>query len=282
MIFKRLARNKKGVSSIISTLLITSIMIASIAMTYVYIIPTLDRGRMNSTLSTSALFLTKMDGAVQSLIEDGVGAARTIEVDAFAGNLEFRSLGLNFRAYIDGAMYIPIPSLEYGIVRISIPSDIAVMQQHNINYIKGSPYDSPAITNEGTIDPAVITMQRPQTDTYYLELWYRLILLVHDTGSGGTIDVSLVVIQFTDAESLRGLNSGTYYLTLNKTRVDVNPIQYGFNVNGDPITASGDDFTLYVNRGIGLEPVFTSSGARTNVSFNMVIITYDFNTVKLN
>ncbi|MBN1329401.1 MAG: hypothetical protein JXA54_08000 [Candidatus Heimdallarchaeota archaeon] len=282
MILKKLIRSKKGVSSIISTLLITSIMITSIALTYVYIIPTLDRGRMNSTLSTSALFLTKMDGSIQSLLEDGIGAARTIEVDAFAGNLEFRSLGLNFRAYINGAMYIPIPSIEYGVVRIDIPSDIAVMHQNSINYLKGSPYDSAAITNEGTIDPAVITMERPQTDVYHLQLWYRLILLIRDTGVGGTIDVSLVVIQFTDAESIRGLNSGTYYMTVNKTSVDVNPEAYGFNINGDPITASGSDFTLYINRGIGLESIYTSTGIRTNVSFNLVLITFDFNTIKLN
>ncbi|MHA1211390.1 MAG: hypothetical protein ACTSSH_02915 [Candidatus Heimdallarchaeota archaeon] len=280
MVMKKVFHSKNGVSSIISTLLITSIMITSMSLTYIYIIPTLDRGRMNATIATSSLFLTKMDGSMQSMFYDGEGSARTIEVDAFSGNLEFTSLGLNFRGYIDGSYYIALPSLEYGVVRLTIESDISIMTRNTFDYVKGSPYDPPAVTGEGPIDPATITIERPTTDKYVLQLWYRLILIVRDTGVGGTIDVTVMVVKFTDAESIRGLHSGTYYLTTNKTSVETNPTAYGFT-NGDPISATGDDFTLYINRGLGLEAIFTSTGARSNVNFNLVVVTYDFVTIAL-
>jgi len=280
---KRILKSKSGVSNVISTLLIVSIMITSIAMTYVYIIPTIERARMNATVSTSSLFMIKMDSAIQSLYFDGVGAARTIEVDAFSGNLEFRDYALNVRAYIDGSMYIPIPALVYGLSRITFKSDVGFIPRNTIRYIKGSPYNSPVVTfnGEGTVDPATITLERPEAQSYSLELYYRLLLQARDTGVGGTIDVTLVCVEFANAESLRGLNSGTYLLTINKTQVELNPARYGFTGNGDPIETSGSDFYIAVNKGSGLLPVYVTSGARTNVAFNVLVMTFDFQAIKL-
>ncbi len=280
---KRILKSKSGVSNVISTLLIISIMITSIALTYVYIIPTIERARMNATVSTSSLFMFKMDGAIQSLYFDGVGSARTIEVDAFTGNLEFRSYALNVRAYIDGSMFVAIPSLEYGLARLSFKSDVGMLPLNSIKYLKGSPYNSPVVTQDGqgTIDPAIITIERPESTSYNLDFYYRLLLQARDTGVGGTIDVTLVCVQFTNAESLRGLHSGTYQLTINKTRVELNPARYGFAGDGSPIEASGDDFYIAVNKGSGLLPVYVTSGTRTNVAFNLLVMTFDFYAVKI-
>ncbi|MGC9779396.1 MAG: hypothetical protein HZR80_09165 [Candidatus Heimdallarchaeota archaeon] len=278
----KIKRNKKGVSSIISTLLITSIMVTSLALTYAYIIPTMNRGNMNATIATSALFLVKMDGAVQTMFYDGVGSSRSFEVDAFSGNLEFISYGINFRAFIDGSLYLPIPGLEYGVAKLTIPGDTAIMPRNSKDYIKGSPYYSPVVTTgDETGDPGTITLERPTSDLYLMELWYRLVLLVKDTGLGGTIDVTLVAVEINAAESVRGLHSGTYNMKLNKTAIIVNPTIHGFNANGDPITTSGDDFYLTVNKGSGPIIVYSSSGSRTRVSFSLIIYSFDIITTKL-
>ncbi|NHK32381.1 MAG: hypothetical protein FK730_13590 [Asgard group archaeon] len=280
MFLKRLSRNKKGVSSIISTLLIASIMVTSISLTYVYIIPTIDRGRMNAAISTSALFLIKMDAAIQSMMNDGVGASRTLQVDSFAGNLEFRSLGMNFRAFVNGSMYLPIPGLDFGIARITIDSDTPLIRRNTIEFLKGSEYYPPAVTDLGEIDPGTITLERTSSDIYYMELYYRLFILVKDEGVGGNVDVSVIVIRFSALESLRGLNSGTYFLTVNKTDVELNPAIHGF-INNNPNVASGDDFQMTLNKGTGPVTVYTSSGYRSRISINLVMLTYYFQAFKL-
>jgi hypothetical protein len=280
MFLKRLSRDKKGVSNIISTLLIASIMVTSVSLTYVYIIPTIDRGRMNAAISTSALFLTKMDAAIQSMLYDGVGASRTLQVDAFAGNLEFRSLGMNFRAFVNGSMYLPIPGLDFGIARITIESDTPLIQRNTIKFLKGSEYYPLAVTDIGEIDPGTITLERATSDIYYMELFYRLFILIRDDGVDGNVDVSVIVIRFSAIESLSGLTSGTYFLTINKTDVELNPAIHGF-IDNNPNVASGDDFQLTLNKGTGPETVYTSSGYRSRISINLVMLTYFFQSYKL-
>jgi hypothetical protein len=255
-------------------------MVTSVSLTYVYIIPTIDRGRMNATVSTTALFLSKMDSAIQSMFFDGVGAARTLEVDAFAGDLEFRSFGTNFRAFIDGSMYFPIPGLDYGVAQIRIPSDVAIQPRNTIKYLKGSQYYPPAVADLGEIDPAVITIERPESDVYYMSLFYRLFILVKDLGVGNEIEVNVIVMRFTATDSLRGLNSGTYFLTINKTSTELNPAIHGF-VGGNPNVASGDDFYITLNPGTGPELIFESFGFRSAVSINLVMMTFGFEAIKL-
>jgi len=281
MLLKKIRKNKSGVSNIISTLLIVSIMVTSVALTYSYLIPTIDRGRTNASIFASTLFLTKVDEAAQSIFYDGLGSARLLAVDAFDGELGFSSMGLNFRAFIDGAMYLPIPGLEYGIARLSIPSEIGIMPENTQEYIKGGPFFPPAVTQDGTIDPATLILERINSETYQLELWYRLQLLIRDTGVGGVIDVSVIAVNFNAVDSLVGLSSGSYHLIINKTNVEVNPTSFGFPVNGDPITTSGDDFRLTINTGTGPIEVYSSNGARTRVSVNLVIFTLGFQMVVL-
>ena len=280
MFLKKLSRDKKGVSNIISTLLIASIMVTSISLTYVYIIPTIDRGRMNAAVSTSALFLTKMDAAIQSMLYDGVGASRTLQVDAFTGDLEFRSLGMNFRAFVNGSMYLPIPGLDFGVARITLESGVPIIRRNAIEFLKGSEYYPLAITNIGEIDPGTITLERVSSDIYYMELYYRLFVLINDEGPGGNIDVSVIVIRFSALESLRGLTSGTYFLTVNKTDSELNPAIHGF-VDNNPSIASGDDFEITLNKGTGPEIIYTTSGYRSRISINLVMLTYFFQAFKL-
>ncbi|MBK5114768.1 MAG: hypothetical protein KGD59_05260 [Candidatus Heimdallarchaeota archaeon] len=278
---KKIRKNKSGVSNIISTLLITSIMITSVALTYSYLIPTIDRGRTTASVATSTLFLTKVDDAIQSMFYDGVGSARLLSVDPFEGTLGFSSMGLNFRAFIDGAIYLPIPGLEYGLARLSIPSEIGIMSQNTQKYVKGGPFFPPAVTQDGTIDPATLILERPDSESYQLRLWYRLQLLIRDTGVGGEIDVSVIAVNFNAVDELVGLSSGSYHLIISKQSVDVNPTYYGFPVNGDPITTSGDDFRLTINTGTGPIQVYNSNGARTRVSINLVIINIGLQMVVL-
>ncbi|MFW9922906.1 MAG: hypothetical protein ACFFDW_06405 [Candidatus Thorarchaeota archaeon] len=281
MFLKKLHRSRKGVSNIISIILITGIMVTSVALTYSYIIPTIETGRIKATLSTSALFLTKMDGAIQTLLYDGVGATRTLEVDAFAGDLEFKTQGLNVRAFIDGALYFPIPGLSFGLAELDIPSEQAIMNRNQIQYIKGGTNSPLAVIDDGSADPAMILLERVESSLYRLELWYRLLFHVRDTGVGGTIDVSFIVIEFQSSESIRGLNSGTYSLLLNKSSVEVNPTRYGFTVAGEPITTSGNDFYITINKDSGPRVIFSSIGARTSVSFNLVVMKIGIDIIEL-
>ena len=281
MKIRKMLRSKQGVSNILSVILITGIMVSSIAITYSYIIPTIDRGRIESTISTSALFLTKIDGVCQSLMYDGVGASRDLEIDAYSGAFEFLSQGINIRAFIDGTMYFPLPGLTFGLLRITIPSDIGILTEGIPEYLMGSPYDPLAVLDEGSGNPAMLTLVRTFQETYELELWYRLLLHVRDTGINGVIDVSIVVVEFESAEAIRGLNEGTFNLVVNKTRVEVNPTRYGFNVNNDPITTSGDDFEITANKITGPETIYSSTGTRTAVNFNLVVITLGFQIISL-
>lgn len=281
MILKKLRRNKKGVSNIISIILITGIMITSVALTYSYIIPTIEQGNLRSSISTSSLFMTKVDNAMQTLFYDGIGSSRNLEVDAFSGSLEFRTLGLNVRAFIDDTMYLPIPGLEYGLARLEIPSDVAIMARNSIDYIRGGTNYPLAVTDEASINPAMITLERPEGDIYRIDLWYRLMLHIRDTGVGGTIDVSIVAIEFETIDSIAGLNEGTFSLILNKTSIEVNPARYGFVGDGQPITTSGDDFYITVNKNTGPRIIFSSTGFRSEVNFNLVVITLGINVIEL-
>lgn len=281
MILKKLRKSKSAVSNILSTILIVALMVTSTALTYSVIIPTIDRGRTNATLSTSALFLIKLDGALQTLMYDGIGASRNLEVDAFSGSLEFRTQGLNVRSFIDGSLFFPIPGLSYGVARLTIRSDIAIMDRSYTEYIKGSAYFPLAITDEGSSDPAMIVMTRPSSDEYRMELWHRLFLHVRDTGVGGDIDVSIVVVEFAASESISALNDGTYELLLNKTNLEVNPLRYGFIGNGDPITTSGNDFYMTINKNTGPEIAYSSTGARSSVSINLIVITLGIEIISI-
>jgi len=280
MILKKLRKSKSGVSNILSTILITALMVTSTALTYSVIIPTIDRGRINATLSTSALFLNKLDGAMQTLMYDGVGASRNLEVDAFAGSLEFRTQGLNVRTFVDGSLFFPLPGLSFGIARFTIPSEIAIMDRSNIDYIKGSAYYPLAVTDEGAVDPAMITLTRPSGDEYRMELWYRLFVHIKDSGVDGTIDLSIVVVEFSASESVRTLNEGNYNLMLNKSSLEVNPSRYGFT-GGNPESTSGDDFYMTVNKNTGPEIIYSSTGARTSININLVVITIGIEVISL-
>ncbi len=280
MILKKLRKSKSAVSNILSTILIVALMVTSTALTYSVLIPTIDRGRLNATLSTSALFLTKFDGALQTLMYDGIGSTRNLEVDAFSGSLDFRTQGLNVRFFIDSGLFLPIPGLSYGVARFTIPSDIAIMDRSAVDYIKGNAYFPLAISDEGSSDPAMLVMTRPSNDEYRMELWYRLFLHVKDTGVGGDIDLSIVVVEFAASESVRSLNEGTYSLMLNKTSLELNPSKYGF-VSGNPIITSGDDFYMTINKNTGPQIAFSSLGTRTSVSINLIVITLGIQVISL-
>ena len=280
MIFKKLRKSKSGVSNILSTILITALMVTSTALTYSVIIPTIDRGRTTATINTSALFMNKLDGAFQTLMYDGVGATRNLEVDAFAGRFELRTLGLNIRTYIDGSLDFAIPGLSFGIARLTIPSDIAIMDRSYTDYIKGSPYDPLAISDEGSSDPAMLLLTRPSGDEYRLELWYRLFLHVRDTGTDGNIDISIVVVELTASETIGSLDEGTYTLMLNKSSLELNPSRYGFT-GGNPIIGSGDDFYMTINKNTGPEIAYSSTGYRASISLNLVVITLGIGVISL-
>lgn len=281
MNLKKIIRNKKGVSNIVSTLLITALMISSIAITYTYIMPTIEKAQLRSTITTSSLFLTKLDGSIQNMLYDGVGAARKMSIDAFSGDLEFRQIGLNVRAYIDGGMYLPLPSLTYGLALLTILSDASIMATNSYEYIKGDLYYPMAVTDEGSNDPGMILLTRVSSEQYELKMWYRLLLNVRDTGVGGTVDVSLVVVQFNSTEVLKGLSSYNYELKITKSHVNINPSSYGFPGNGDPITTSGDDFAISADRGYGPYYIYYSTGFRSAVNFNLVLINYDFEVMQI-
>ena len=280
MKFKKLFRSNKGISSVLSILLITGIMITSVALTYSYIIPTIERARLRSTLSTTSLFMTKMDNTIQSLMYDGVGAVRNLEIDAFAGRLDFRTFGLNVRAFIDGALYFPIPGLIYGIARLDIPSDTAILGRNTIQYIKGGVNYPYVVTDTSSNDPAMITLQRTEAELYRFELWYRVLLHVRDTGVGGTIDISLVVFEFQSSDSISSLNTASYCLAISKIGLEVNPDRYGF-VDGQPIITSGENFYLTINKGVGPKIVYSSNGVRTQISFNVQVINLAINILEL-
>ena len=281
MILKKIRRSKRGVSNIISTLLITALMVSSIAITYTYIMPTIEKARLRSTISTSSLFLTKLDGSIQNMLYEGIGSTRAMSIDAFSGDLEFRSIGLNVRAYIDGGMYIPLPSLTYGLARLTMLSDVSIMSVNSYEYIKGDLYYPMAVTDEGSNDPGMILLERSTSELYELKMWYRLLMNIRDTGDGGTIDVSLVVIQFNSTEIVKGLSSANYELIITKSHVDVNPTIYGFPGNGDPITTSGNDFAISADRGYGPYYIYYSTGFRSNINFNLVLINYDFDVIEI-
>ncbi|MHA1127233.1 MAG: hypothetical protein ACTSO7_05475 [Candidatus Heimdallarchaeota archaeon] len=281
MILKKIKRSKRGVSNIISTLLITALMISSIAITYTYIMPTIEKAQLRSTIATSSLFLTKLDSSIQNMLYDGEGASRAMSIDAFSGNLEFKSIGLNVRAYIDGGMYLPLPSLTYGLAQLTIESDAAIMATNSFEYIKGDLYYPMAVTDEGSNDPAMILLTRTNGEQYDLRLWYRLLMHVHDTGDGGTIDVTIVVIQFNATQIIRGLSSKNYELKITKSHINVNPSIYGFPGNDDPITTSGDDFAISADRGYGAYYIYYSTGYRSNINFNLVLLNYDFEVMEI-
>ena len=218
---------------------------------------------------------------VGGAIATGYKRARDLEIDAYSGAFEFLSQGINIRAFIDGTMYFPLPGLTFGLLRITIPSDIGILTEGIPEYLMGSPYDPLAVLDEGSGNPAMLTLVRTFQETYELELWYRLLLHVRDTGINGVIDVSIVVVEFESAEAIRGLNEGTFNLVVNKTRVEVNPTRYGFNVNNDPITTSGDDFEITANKITGPETIYSSTGTRTAVNFNLVVITLGFQIISL-
>ncbi|NHJ84899.1 MAG: hypothetical protein FK734_05525 [Asgard group archaeon] len=275
MLLKKALKSRKAVSNVISVLLITGIMITSIAITYTYLIPTVERAQTNATLTTSALFMTKMDGAIQSLISDGNGSSRYIDIDAFAGDLEFINYGLNFRAFVDGNMYFPIPGISYGSAILTVTSEVALMTKNTIEYIKGDPADPIAVTDVGNIDPAIITLERPQSDLYIFDLWYRTMISLRDTGDDGTIDVTVTILEFSATQSIRGLNSGTYGLSINKINTEINPDRYGFTDN-DPVITDGDDFAITLNIGTGPFTYYTSTGYRSRISINLLVQTIHF------
>ncbi|MHA1505131.1 MAG: hypothetical protein ACTSPT_08085 [Candidatus Heimdallarchaeota archaeon] len=280
MLLKKIRRSKRGVSNIISTLLITALMISSIAITYTYIMPTIEKAQLRSTITSSSLFLTKLDSSIQNMLYEGVGSARKMSIDANTGDLEFLTIGLNVRAYIDGSMYLPLPSLNYGLARMTILSDASIMSTGTIDYIKGDLYYPMAVTDVGSSDPGMILLERASSDRYEIKMWYRLLLNIQDTGNGGTIDVSLVVIQFNATEIVKGLSRTNYELKITKSHVDVNPSIYGFS-NGDPITTSGNDFAISADRGYGPYYIYYSSGPRSNINFNLVLINYDFEVLEV-
>lgn len=280
MLLKKILQNRSGVSNIVSTILITSLMVSSVALTYIYIIPTLEKGQLNSSISTSSLFFTKMDTTIQSLFFDGENASRTIEIDAYTGSLEFKTLGLNVRSYVNDSLFFPIPGLSYGLSRLTIPSDKAIMSKGNVEYIKGHNFFPIAVTEESSIDPATITLSRPESFEYHLELWYRVVLLVHDEGVGGDLDFTMLVVQFSSADAIRGLHEGAYNLVINKSKVAVNPALYGFT-NGNAEETSGEDFYVTADKGFGPQIIFSTSGTRSSISINLIVLNFGLTIISL-
>ncbi|MBD3191184.1 MAG: hypothetical protein GF308_11090 [Candidatus Heimdallarchaeota archaeon] len=267
MFLEELKKSHRGLVEVIATILITGLMVTSIALTYFYIVPTIDRGQLDSTLSASSLFLTKVDGNVQSLFNDGLNASRSLEIDIDAGIFDISNFGVNIRTYIDGSIWEFIP-ITIGIVELTIPSDVAVIERDTIKYIKGDKYFPIVVTEDGPADPGTITLERPEADEYKLSLWYRLVLLGEDDGT--SINFSLIVYQFTTQTGFVGLHDGNYELVIKKQ-----------NSSYSSSTTSGDNFRITTQRATGLETIFTSSGSRTSINFHLQIITLDFELITL-
>lgn len=267
MFLEKLKKNRQGLVEVIATILITGLMVTSIALTYFYIVPTIDRGQLNSTLSASSLFLTKVDGNVQSLFNDGINASRSLEIDVDAGIFDISNFGVNLRTYVNGSIWEFIP-VTIGIVELTVPSEVAIIERDSIKYIKGNKYFPIVVTEDGPADPGTITLERPEADEYKLSLWYRIILLGEDDGT--TINFSLIIYQFTTPTSFVSLHDGNYDLVIKKQNSTYSSSQ-----------TSGDNFNITAQRVAGLETIYSSSGSRTSINLHLQIITFDFELIPL-
>jgi hypothetical protein len=281
MKIRKLLRNKKGVSSVISTLLIAGLMITSIALTYSFIVPTIDRANINTTINTSSLFMTKVDTAIQSLLFDGENASRTLDIDVESGLFDIETIGLNVRVFVNDSLLLPIPNLDYGLAKLDIPSDFAIMTRGETRYIKGSAYADLAVVEGSSQDPGLITLSRPESDQYEVSLWYRLILYIRDTGTDGIVDMTLLVLQFSTNDPTRTFNRNAYSLFIKKTAVTLNPTAFGFPGNEDPLQTSGDNFYVTANRGLGPQILYEAEGFRSNITFNIITMNFDFTVNEL-
>jgi hypothetical protein len=116
---------KKGVSPLISTVIIISMSTAAVILVMTVAIPTIDSAKESAAMNEAEINMWILDNAIKGVASEGVGSLRKIDLKVSDGNYKIYNYSGNYTGSIEyslAAKYNPMPVLsvsEVGNIKIS-------------------------------------------------------------------------------------------------------------------------------------------------------------------
>ncbi len=212
----RKRKDKRAISPIIATVLITSILASAIAIGIVYVVPYAQRTSAEASLTQGINIMQDFDAAIYKCAffdnPDSPIGQQIVSAELGGGKLELLTLGESQEFYlqIDGINQDSfLEDYGKGYLRYSFASDSSLIETTEKYYLSGEsdPYiQRPEIITEQSDDRSLtnITLTRAEEgNTHYVNLGYRTRLFVEE---GVTLSLKLISIEMIN--NLGGILSG--------------------------------------------------------------------------
>jgi hypothetical protein len=166
-----LSKNRKAISTAISTVILTSAIIVLLLIAIVFANNFLDARLAGNEFNTMKQFM-QTTGLQMDDVSWTMGRTQTVRYTTRFGNVNFESVALNYSVYVDeGSGYVLLANFSTGIIMFNMP-----VNQYTIsnNYYEGiAPSSDNSFLQEGTSAPVchVYVMEKiPMNDGSYIRV----------------------------------------------------------------------------------------------------------------
>lgn len=268
---KKLCKSKRGVSNIISTLVIFTVMVSALGLAFSQIVPSLERFQTESDLTAATNTFLSFDSEIKKLITAPDGSANVVRYNLESGTLDVSQ---------EREVFLLISAGSSNLLNYSVePGEISYMLEGNFKGSGGVIYDfgSPILMVYSVNRTTQMTNIVHQSFDGYkmLKLYYSLFVNI-EVITETELEINFIIVHLNTTRTEGG--QGEYFPVINdstmikieKTNQYVETYDLGTQTEDLSITASTLGFSQLIE--------FPISPAVFDLTLNLIHIEIDFST----
>lgn len=268
---KKLCKSKRGVSNIISTLVIFTVMVSALGLAFAQIVPSLERFQTESDLTAATNTFLSFDSEIKKLISAPDGSSNVVRYNLDSGTLDVSQ---------EREIFLLITSESSNLLNHSVkPGEITYKLNGNFKGSGGVIYDfgSPLLMVYSTNRTTQMTNIVHQSFDGYklLKLYYSMFVNV-EIITASKIEINVIIIHLNTTRTEGG--QGEYFPVINdatmikiaKMNQYVESFDLGTQTDDLRITASTLGFSQLIE--------YPIAPAVFDLTLNLIHIEIDFST----
>ena len=265
-------KSKRGVTSIISTLVIFTVMVAALGLAFSQIVPSLERFQTESDLTAATNTFLSFDSEIKKLINTPENSSTIVRYNLGSGILDLTdNRDISFLVQSGGATL-----LNHSDTR----GEVIYKLEGNFKGFGGVIYDfgSPLLLVYSLNRTAQMTNIVHQTfDGYKLLTLYYSVFLNIEIISENAVEVNLIMIHLNTEKTIDG--QGEYFPVIN-TQTQIQMIKESQITETYNLGNQADEITIVANtQDFSQNIVYPFAPASFELTVNIVHINIDFRTV---
>ena len=269
---KKLYKSKRGVSNIISTLVIFTVMVSALGLAFAQIVPSLERFQTESDLTAATNTFLSFDSEIKRLITAPDGSSNVVRYNLNNGILDLSQDREIFLLIASGGSNLLNHSLRTGEVSYKLEGNFK--GSGGVIYDFGSPLLMVYSTNRTT---QVTNIAHQSFDGYkLLKLYYSLYVnveLITET----ELEINFIIIHLNTTRTEGG--QGEYFPIINDSTM-IKISKKSQSIETYNLGTHNDDLSITANTlGFSQQIEYPIAPTTFHLTLNLIHIEIDFSTV---